>query len=84
MKIHLRKLKEREAERYEEKKRTFYHLIFKNCQEFCCDIEKYIFGKIISWHSFDYYINEFYKNFFLKMDITKWKLKYEEDLKKKI
>ena len=83
LKSHLRELKEEEANRYEAKGKTFYHLLSKNCQEFCCDIEKYLFGKKIIWHSFDYYINEFYSNFFPKMDITKWKSKYEENLKNK-
>ena len=83
LKIHLKKLKEKESKRYEEKKRTFYNLIYKNCQEFCCCLEEYIFREKKFWHSFDYYINEFYNTFFQKMDITKWKLKYEEELKNK-
>ena len=83
LKIHLKELKEKESKRYEEKKRTFYNLIYKNCQEFCCCLEEYIFGEKIFWHSFDYYINEFYNTFFPEMDITKWKLKYEEELKNK-
>ena len=83
LKIHLKKLKEKESKRYEEEKRTFYNLIYKNCQEFCCCLEEYIFGEKIFWHSFDYYINEFYNTFFPKMDITEWKLEYEKELKNK-
>ena len=83
LKIHLKELKEKESKRYEEKKRTFYNLIYKNCQEFCCCLEEYIFREKKFWHSFDYYINEFYNTFFPKMDITKWKLKYEKELKNK-
>ena len=83
LKIHLKKLKEKESKRYKEEKRTFYNLIYKNCQEFCCCLEEYIFREKKFWHSFDYYINEFYNTFFPKMDITEWKLKYEEELKNK-
>lgn len=58
-------------------------MCFNNCQHFCCDIEKYLFGNIKNWHSFDYYLNEFFKFFYPNIDITNLKSKYEEELKKK-
>ena len=34
------------------------------------------------WHSFDYYLEEFYKNFFPNINLEKLKLKYKKELKK--
>ena len=48
----------------------YYNLTFKNCQHFACDIEKILFGKIQFWHSFDYYLKEFYQKFFEKININ--------------
>lgn len=71
-----------EKKRFEEKGCTYYNAISKNCQHFACDIEKILFGKII-YHSFEYYLDQFYEKFFHNVDIMKLKTKYELDLKKK-
>ena len=63
--------------------RTYYNGVFYNCQHFSCDIERFIFGYIKGWHSFDYYINEFFEHFFPKININKLKIKYEDDLEGK-
>ena len=83
LKKYLKQIKDEETKRFEEKNSTYYNLCFNNCQHFCCDIEKYLFGNIKNWHSFDYYLNEFFKFFYPNIDITNLKSKYEEELKKK-
>ena len=83
LKNYLRRKKEKEFERFKESRCTYYNVCFKNCQHFCCDIEKYLFGGIKFWHFFDYYIHEFFEKFFPRIDITKLKLKHEEEIKKK-
>ena len=47
-----------------------------------CDIEKLLFNKIKIWHSFDYYLEDFFKYFFSNIDLTTLKLKYNEQLEK--
>ena len=42
-----RELKE-ESKREENKGTTYYNLCFKNCQHFACDIEKILFGDVVS------------------------------------
>ena len=83
LKKYLRRKKDKEFERYKDCGCTYYNACFKNCQHFCCEIEKYLFGGIKFWHFFDYYIHEFFEKFFPRIDIAKLKLKHEEDLKKK-
>ncbi len=70
LKKKLKAIKNEELKNYNEKKAIYYNLIFKNCQHFACDIEKILFGKIQFWHSFDYYLKEFYQNFFEKININ--------------
>lgn len=82
-KNYLKAKKDKEIIKYEENKYTYYNVCFKNCQHFCCEIEKYIFGSIKIWHSFDYYIIQFFEHFFPKINIQKLQLKYENELKKK-
>ena len=72
----LKKLKEEEKKRYNEKGNTYYHLVHKNCQHFVCDIEKLLFGEIKVWHSFDYYLVDFFNKFFPNVDINKLESKY--------
>ena len=60
---------------------TYYNAVSYNCQDFSCNIEKIIFGKTKTWHSFDYYINDFFSTFFPNYDINNLKMKYENDLK---
>ena len=83
LKIYLKEKKDKEKKKYEEKNCIYYNACFNNCQHFCCEIEKVLFGKIQGWHSFYYYLNEFYITFFPSINITEFKLKYEEELKKK-
>ena len=79
LKKNLIEIKNKEIKSYEENECAYYNLCFNNCQHFCCEIEKYIFGKIQTWHSFDFYLTEFFKHFFPHTNITKLKLKYEEN-----
>ena len=83
LKIYLKEKKDKEKKKYEENNRIYYNACFNNCQHFCCEIEKVLFGSIQIWHSFYYYLNEFYITFFPSINITELKLKYEEELKKK-
>ena len=66
----LREIKEKEIKNFNENGCTFYNLIHRNCQHFSCDIEKILFNKIRTWHSFDYYLEDFFKTFFSKMNIN--------------
>ena len=83
LKIYLKDKKNEEKKKYEENNCIYYNACFNNCQHFCCEIEKVLYGRIKGWHSFGYYLNEFYITFFPTINITKLKLKYEEELKKK-
>ena len=83
LKQFLNSIKEKETKNVNENKKTFYNLCFYNCQHFACDIEKHLFGKIKVWHSFEIYLKEFFTKFFADKDITKLKLKYELELKKR-
>ena len=79
----LKKLKDEEKKRYNEKGNIYYHLVHKNCQHFVCDIEKLLFGEIRVWHSFDYYLDDFFNKFFPNVDINILKSKHQEDIDKK-
>ena len=79
----LKKLKNEEKKRYNEKGNTYYNLVHKNCQHFVCDIEKLLFGEIKVWHSFDYYLDDFFNKFFPNVDINILKSKHQEDIDKK-
>lgn len=76
-------MKDKEIKRYEEIKMTYYNLCFNNCQGFCCEIEKILFGKIKVIHTFDYYLEEFFITFFKNFKLEKLKSKYEKELKQK-
>ena len=79
----LKKIKDEEKKRYNEKGNIYYNLAHKNCQHFACDIERLIFGEIKGWHSFDYYLDDFFNNFFPNVDINILKSKHKEDIIKK-
>ena len=79
----LKKIKDEEKKRYNEKGNIYYNLAHKNCQHFACDIERLIFGEIKGWHSFDYYLDDFFKKFFPNVDINILKSKHKEDIIKK-
>ena len=73
LKERLKTIKDEELKCFKEKGSVYYNLIHRNCQHFACDIEKILFGAIKVWHSFDYYIEEFFLKFFTNIDINKWK-----------
>ena len=79
----LKKIKDEEKKRYNEKGNIYYNLAHKNCQHFACDIEQLLFGEIKVWHSFDYYLDDFFKKFFPNVDINILKSKHKEDIIKK-
>ena len=79
----LKKIKDEEKKRYNEKGNIYYNLAHKNCQHFACDIERLIFGEIKGWHSFDYYLDDFFNKFFPNVDINILKSKHKEDIIKK-
>ena len=74
--------KEEESKRFEEKGETYYNACVKNCQHFACDIEKILFGEIKGWHSFDFYLDQFFDKFFPDIDLGILKLRYENSIKK--
>ena len=79
----LKKIKDEEKKRYNEKGNIYYNLTHKNCQHFVCDIEKLLFGEIKVWHSFDYYLDGFFEKFFPNVDINILEAKHKEDINKK-
>ena len=79
----LKKIKDEEKKRYNEKGNIYYNLAHKNCQHFACDIEKLLFGEIKGWHSFDYYLDDFFNKFFPNVNINILKSKHKEDIIKK-
>ena len=83
LKNSLIELKKKETERYEKTKMTYYNLCFKNCQDFACEIEKILFGKIQGVHSFDYYLDQFFGTFFKNIELEKLKSKYEKEINEK-
>ena len=74
--------KKEESKRFEEKGETYYNACVKNCQHFACDIEKILFSEIKGWHSFDFYLDQFFDKFFPNIDLGILKLKYENSIKK--
>jgi hypothetical protein len=79
----LKKIKDEEKKRCDEKGNIYYNLTHKNCQHFVCDIERLLFGEIKGWHSFDYYLDNFFNKFFPNVDINILKSKHKEDIIKK-
>ena len=76
-------MKDKEIKIYEETKMTYYNLLFKNCQGFCCEIEKILFGETKAVHNFDYYLGEFFSTFFKNFKLEKLKSEYEKEIKQK-
>ena len=64
LKRYLKEIKNKETKKFEEEGKTYYNLLHYNCQHFACEIEKVLFNKIKIWHSFDYSLYEFNKQFF--------------------
>lgn len=83
LKLKLNEIKKSETEYYNANGTTYYNFCFRNCQHFACDIERILFGKIKIWHSFEYYLNDFYKEFFPFFDLDKLKKDYGNEIKQK-
>ena len=81
LKEKLREIKNEELKRYKDKGSVYYHLVNRNCQHFACDLERILFGSIQLWHSFDYYLQDFYKAFFseINIDVLKSQLRNKID-----
>ena len=70
LKYKLFEKKNEEIKNYEKEGKTYYNLFHNNCQHFACEVEKILFGNIKIWHSFDYYVYDFFENFFPNIDIN--------------
>lgn len=57
-------MKEKEVESLLEKGEVGYNILYNNCQNFVCDLEKVLFGKSKLWHKFEYYLKDFFDCFF--------------------
>ena len=79
----LKKIKEKEEKRFKENGKTYYNVLFKNCQHFVCYIEKIIFNYKLPLHIFSFYLDEFYNHFFPDINLSELKQKYERELYKK-
>ena len=64
LKKYLKEIKDKETKKFEEEGKTYYNLFHYNCQHFACEIEKVLFNKIKTRHSFDYALDEYKKQFF--------------------
>ena len=67
---------------FEENGKIYYNMVLRNCQNFVCDIEKILFGEHKKWHSFNYYLEQFYNHFFPEVDFDNLKSIYKEKLTK--
>ncbi len=77
------KRKDDEAKKFKEESKTYYNAIHNNCQHFVCEIEKILFGSINVWHSFKYYLKEFFEAFFPNININKLKNIHEKNIAEK-
>ena len=76
LKERLKEIKEQESQNFDENGLTYYNIITKNFQHFVCEIEEILFGRQQIWHSFNYYLNDFFEKFFPNVDIDKLEEKY--------
>ena len=83
LKNNLIKRKDIETKKFKEEGKTYYNALHNNCQHFACDIEKILFNSIKVWHSFGYYLEEFFKTFFPNININKIKEIHEKKIKEK-
>ena len=60
----------------------YYNVGYSNCQHFACDVENILFNRILTWHSFEYYLDQFFRIFFPDININTLKKEYEEKIKK--
>ena len=75
--------KDIETKKFKEEGKTYYNALHNNCQHFACDIEKILFNSIKVWHSFGYYLEDFFKKFFPNININKIKEINEKKIKEK-
>ena len=78
------KRKDIEKKKFKEEGKTYYNALHNNCQHFACVIEKILFNSIKVWHSFGYYLEDFFKTFFPNININKIKEIHEKKLRKRI
>ena len=83
LKNKLIKRKDIETKKFKEEGKTYYNALHNNCQHFACDIEKILFNSIKVWHSFGYYLEDFFKTFFPNININKIKEIHEKKIKEK-
>ena len=83
LKEYLKNKKNKEIESFDKKNVVYYNACFNNCQHFACEIEKFLFDKIQGFHSFDYYLDQFFEKFFSNINIYNLKIKHESDISKK-
>ena len=82
LKKKLESIKNEETKTFNEGSKNFYNFALKNCQDFVCEIEYFLFRFNDQLHLFDYYLNEFFEKFFPNVNMNILKKKYEEDLVK--
>jgi hypothetical protein len=82
LKKKLESIKNEETKTFNEGSKNFYNFALKNCQDFVCEIEYFLFRFNDQLHLFDYYLNEFFEKFFPNVNMNILKKKYEEDLEK--
>ena len=77
LKKFLEEKKRDETKIFKEKGKTYYNALVNNCQNFSDTIEKILFKNKKFWHSFNYYIDDFFQLFFriLILIILKWNMK---------
>ena len=77
------KRKDDEVKKFKEEGKTYYNALHNNCQHFVCEIEKILFGSINVWHSFKYYLQDFFENFFPNININKLQNIHEKNIPEK-
>ena len=83
LKNKLIKRKDDEAKKFKEEGKTYYNALHNNCQHFVCEIEEILFGSINVWHSFKYYLQDFFENFFPNININKLQNIHEKNIAEK-
>ena len=83
LKKKLIKRKDDEAKKFKEEGKTYYNALHNNCQHFVCEIEEILFGSINVWHSFKYYLQDFFENFFPNININKLQNIHEKNIAEK-
>ena len=77
------KRKDDEEKKFKEEGKTYYNALHNNCQHFVCEIEEILFDSINVWHSFKYYLQDFFENFFPNININKLQNIHEKNIAEK-